>query len=484
MIRYKIIMIGLLVLAILLAAGLGAFLYVRSQSTGPTPKQTAYIDSNLDGADKVGNQPTQDVTLPGGKITKAMAGEIRAKITNQETINSFGSRIKKTPTPDLYSISVPPNSDLLGEAKKIKQLPGVAYAEPNYVTSGQLETRVNPNDTEYNNQETLVDISVPEAWMINRNGPLVAVLDSGVQTTHPDLAGKLVMINGVNGFDFVNGSISPDGQWVNDADGADDDYVGDTGHGHGTQVAGIIAANTNNSRGIAGISWSSSILSLKVLDSDNRGNTSFTANAIRYATDHGARVINMSLGTACPNTTDCTGGEMNDAINYARSRGVVLLAASGNANVHAVNSPASHRGVIAVGGSTPGNAVARQAGASFEYPPGTGDIYGSSSAGANWGPQIAVIAPFYANYATRPGGLYERFGGTSAATPMTSGVVALMLGANPVLTPEQVKNMLMVSANEPAGTTKSAPPYPRVNDEVGAGRVNAYRAVLCARNCH
>ena len=164
-----------------------------------------------------------------------------------------------------------------------KQNPQVEYAEPNYVATAFTD----PNDPYYGLQRALnntgqsggtvdADIDAPEAWNIHTGSAniIIAVIDTGIDPTHPDLSSKIMA-----GYDFVD----------NDNDPRDS-------HGHGTHVAGIAAATSNNGVGIAGVSWGSKIMPLRALNDYGSGSYAWVANAITYAADHGARVINMSWG--------------------------------------------------------------------------------------------------------------------------------------------------------------------------------------------
>ncbi len=149
---------------------------------------------------------------------------------------------------------------------------------------------------------------------------IIAVLDTGVQSNHPDLKGKLI-----EGINIVNEETDPD-----------DDV------GHGTHVSGIIGASVNNGEGVAGLSWYNKIMPVKVLDSSGAGSTYSVAQGIIWAADHGAKVINMSLGNYAQAEF------LHDAIKYAYDRDVVMIAASGNDNTDRPGYPAAYPEVFAV----------------------------------------------------------------------------------------------------------------------------------------
>jgi len=178
----------------------------------------------------------------------------------------------------------------------------VEFAEPNYLVAAQLV----PNDSLYNQQYAPRRIGLETAWDTTIGSPsvVVAVIDSGIELTHPDLASKIVP-----GWDFVDA----------DADANDT-------NGHGTHCAGIIAASMNNTRGIAGVAAGCKLMPVRVLGSNGTGTLADVASGVVWATDRGARVISMSLGTSSNSTT------LANAIDYAWNRNVLVVAAAGNYN--------------------------------------------------------------------------------------------------------------------------------------------------------
>jgi subtilisin family serine protease len=188
-----------------------------------------------------------------------------------------------------------------------------------------------PNDPNYSAQSSYLQaMNLPAAWdtTTGNDSMILAIIDSGVQLNHPDLVGRLV-----GGWDFVN----------RDSDPSDD-------FGHGTMVAGIAAASTNNGRGVAGATWQGRIMPIKVLDSRGSADDEDIAAGIRWAVDHGATVLNLSLGGPGEGT-----GILQQAVDYATSRNVVVVAAAGNDGDKSVleatapHYPAACAGVIAVG---------------------------------------------------------------------------------------------------------------------------------------
>lgn len=259
----------------------------------------------------------------------------------------------------------------------VSACPGVRYVEPNYRVSAADTI---PSDPDFNLQYGLINIRAPQGWDLSTGSASVtiAILDSGVDFNHLDLASKLVP-----GYDFVNNDSNPQ-----------DDY------GHGTHVAGIAAAASNNGMGIAGVSWGARIMPIKVLNASGGGTFANVAAGIIWATDQGAQVINLSLGGNNPSQV------LQDAINYADSRGVVLVAAAGNSGSNFVLYPARYPQVIAVGATDASNAHA-----------------GFS----NYGPELDLSAPGDFIYSTMIGG-YGYSSGTSMAAPFVSGLAAILRG--------------------------------------------------------
>jgi subtilisin family serine protease len=275
---------------------------------------------------------------------------------------------------------------------------------------------ITPDDDDWPQQWGLRLAGFPDAWSVTRGSSrvVVAVLDTGVDRSHPELREALVP-----GYDFVNGDPDPN-----------DD------HGHGTPVAGIIGARGNNHTGVAGICWSCSIMPVKVLDSEGVGLDTVIAAGIVWAVDHGARVINLSLGG--PGNTE----DLENAIAYAVQKNAVVVAAAGNNGTTEQNFPGASPLAVSVAGT---NAADRR----YSW--------------SNYGSWVHVAAPG-CNFAPVRDGRDAVFCGTSAATPIVSGLAGLALSANPNATPAQVAEALQ----------RTAVPLPGV---VQSGRIQAGRAL-------
>ena len=312
-------------------------------------------------------------------------------------------------------------------------LPEVEYAEPNFIAWASPDSPAGPvltaemlrpealttNDPMANQQYSLTRMSVAQAWDVTRgDNVVVAVLDTGADFTHPDLMGKFVD----SGRDFVN----------NDNDATDD-------HGHGTHVSGIIGASTNNGVGIAGVGYNVKILPGKVLSSTGSGNHGQIASAITWAADRGVKVINMSLGGPSGSAT------LEQAINYAWSKGVVVIAAAGNEGTGTPTYPASYANVIGICAT---------------------DSSDKKTSFSNYGVNVDLCAPGASILSTVRGARYESWNGTSMAAPNASGVAALVASAHPEWNNVQIRQALENTAD----VLGDANTY-------GHGRINAARAV-------
>jgi len=281
------------------------------------------------------------------------------------------------------------------------------YTEPHYLyltneNTGAAADPIIPNDALYSKyQWNLPSIETEKGWNVSKGGEdvIIAVLDTGVQSNHPDLQGKLL-----SGTNIVDKSKAPD-----------DDV------GHGTHVAGIIGATVNNGEGVAGISWYNKIMPVKVLDSSGAGSTYSVAQGIIWAVDNGAKVINMSLGNYAQ------ADFLHDAIKYAYERDVVLIAASGNDNTERPGYPAAYPEVFAVAATNNNKEKA-----SF----------------SNYGDYIDVAAPGDSIASTYPGSQYAALSGTSMASPHVAALAGLIRTANPSLSNEEVMEIMRGSARD------------------------------------
>ena len=238
-----------------------------------------------------------------------------------------------------------------------------------------------PNDPYYDDlrQWGLFQIGAEDAWDVTHSRPdiSIAVLDTGIDSTPPDLADKIVAA-----VDFT-GSGSPE----------------PVSNSHGTHVAGIAAASTDNALGVAGLAWDASLMNAKVMEDDGTGYYSWIASGVIWATDNGADVINMSLSGSSSSST------LADAVNYAWDHGVIVVAAAGNDGVSSPQYPAAYENCISVAAST-----------------STDELASWSNHGASW---VDVSAPSWA-YSTKLYASYTTMQGTSMACPVVAGLAALV----------------------------------------------------------
>ncbi len=331
--------------------------------------------------------------------------------------------------------------DKLKQSEELRNL--TEYVEANYVYSMDfIGGGTTPNDPMYKEQWNLKAIEVEKAWQKTKGkGITVAVIDTGVSKVD-----DLKNTNFVKGYDFVN-----------DREDASDD------NGHGTHVAGTIAQSTNNNFGVAGIAYEASIMPIKVLAASGGGTISDIAEAIIFAADNGANVINMSLGG---------GGEsklMQEAIDYAYKKGVVIVAAAGNSNRNAAFYPARYPKVIAVSatGSTGEKAPYSNYGAGIDVAAPGGAI--ARGKNGEKGDTSGGILQNTIDPRTKQS-VFSAFQGTSMAAPHVSGVVAL-IEASGVKDPEKVLQVLKQSSRKVTDDTLNY---------YGAGHLNAAAAVNIA----
>ncbi len=318
--------------------------------------------------------------------------------------------------PGVARLRLPAVPDLPRLKELLSSLPFTAFVEDDHV----VRISADPNDPRYDEQWHLPSVSAPRAWDLTTgsSGVTIAVVDTGVDYNHPDLKDKCVA-----GYNFVDRSSDP----------MDD-------HGHGTHVAGIAAAVGNNSTGVAGVDWKARVLPVKVLNAQGAGYDSDVAEGIRYAADHGAKVINLSLGSPDYSYT------LAEAVNYAWNKGALVVAASGN-NGSSVNYPAAFDRVVAVGALDSNDSIA----------------YFS-----NRGPELDLTAPGVSILSTIPGS-YGKMSGTSMASPVVAGCASLLLAANPGYTPAQVKEALESGAVDLGATG--------FDELYGHGKVDAFAAL-------
>ncbi len=343
--------------------------------------------------------------------------------------------------------------------------PLIEAVEFNYLRSTFASNEV-PNDPRYPEQWNLPLMKLPQAWAIEKGDKrvIIAIIDSGIDYTHPDLAPKTWVnpheiphngldddrngyVDDIHGWDFTD---APTLQAEGDFTEGDNEPIDESGHG--THVAGIAGAMVGNGIGIAGVAWHCPLMPIRAglsLGGSARMQDDDSAAAIVYAVDNGASIINMSWGS------EQSSFIIQDAIDYAHARGAVLVAAAGNSQKAAAIFPAAYTKVIAVA-STEQNQLR---------------FYQS-----NFGATVDIAAPGNVILSTQIQNRYRLLTGTSMAAPHVAGVAALIRSKRPALTHEEIRQILINTAD---------PVLKEDSDEldvkfVGAGTVNAERALLAS----
>jgi len=281
----------------------------------------------------------------------------------------------------------------------------VVYVEPHYIYIANRESNAAapaPNDTLYAQyQWNLPIIETSFGWELGKGSKdvIIAVVDTGVDMNHPDLQGRLLP-----GYNMIHAGLPPD-----------DDV------GHGTHVAGVISAQVNNGEGVAGMTWFNPIMPVKVLDDSGEGNTYNVSEGIIWAVDHGAKVINLSLG----NNADAN--FLHNAIQYAFNKDAVMIAAAGNDNTNEPSYPAAYPEVFAVAAT---------------------DAAKNRAPFSNYGNYISAAAPGVNIASTYPHNQYASLSGTSMASPHVAALAALIRSINPLLKNTEVMAIMRQTAED------------------------------------
>ncbi len=368
-------------------------------------------------------------------------------------------------------------------AKEVSELPEVDYAEPWFIYPVDDVAAFTPNDSLYSRQWGFVKVKADSAWGVSQGDTsvVIGIVDTGVQWDHPDLAANIWTNPGETGMDGngqdkrFNGIDDDGNSYIDDWHGWDfagadfnnpipDNEPRPFGNNtaHGTHVAGIAAAVTNNTSGVAGIGFKCRILPVKTsADNDTRGGGSAYILAgfegIRYAVDMGARIINCSWGGPGASQVE------QQTIDYAVSKGSLVVAAAGNSNSTEPHYPASYDGVLSVAATnvSDGKTSYSNFGTSIDVSAPGGEISNPNIA------ILSILSTYYPN-------TYAYLAGTSMASPLAAGICALVEAQNPSFTGIQAGEQVRITCDN---INSVNPFYP---DSLGRGRVNAFRALTVA----
>ncbi|MEN3335235.1 MAG: thermitase [Blastocatellia bacterium] len=354
-------------------------------------------------------------TMVPGRVIIKYRNDAAAK--DAEAFINAHLQVRSLSVPRLHVIDIPFDMDAGDYAQLLKQMPGVEFAEPDYLI---FPAGLTPNDPLYDSEWHLAAINAPSAWGITTGSAqiILAVCDTGIDATQPDLAGQLVP-----GWNVVDNN--------NDTSPV---------HPHGTWVAGTAAAASNNGVGVAAPAMNCRLMPLRITSrSDGAAATSDIVAATIWAADHGARVINVSYA-------GYGSSAISDAAEYARSKNCLFVMAAGNDAGYVPNN--EDASITAVSATTQGDGLA-----------------GFTSTG----PYIDLAAPGSGIWTTDLQGTYQSVNGTSFSAPLVAGTAALILSVYPQLTAAQVEALLKVSADD-----RGAAGY---DTGYGFGRLNAGRAL-------
>ncbi len=336
----------------------------------------------------------------------------------QNIVRAHGGTATRIGNSHIYLVELPTNVSERGIAAVLANNPHFEFADLDHAAS----VNFTPNDPYYGSQWHLSKINTSNAWGTSQgSGVTIAILDTGVDGSHPDLKDR--MVSGWNFYD--NNSNTSDV------------------HGHGTAVAGTAAGAMNNGTGVASVAGAARIMPVRISSPDGWAYTSTVVNAITWAADKGARVINISFNGMAGNSS------VVSAADYAKNKGSLVVVSAGNDSTELNISWTT--ALIPVSATNSNDA---------------------KTSWSNWGTFVALSAPGDNIWTTKAGGSYWQCYGTSFSAPVTSGVIALMMAANPGLSSGAIQELLYSTAVDLGATGKDS--------YYGYGRVHASAAVQAA----
>jgi len=379
----------------------------------------------------------------GGHRAGELIVRFRATVSEQEknsSVENHGAHRSKKLRGDsgIEKLTIPANQDAESAAAELRTNPAIEFVEPNYIVTKDDTT---PNDPSFSQQWALhnslnqnADIGAMAAWdtTTGSSSTVIAVIDSGIDFTHPDLANN----------EWTNTGEKANNHKDDDHDGLIDDVHGwdyitnsptiKDEQGHGTAIAGIIASEGNNGTGTSGVMWHASLMSLRVLDGTGSGDIASAVEAIDYAASHGAQVINLSWGTDAQSVT------LADAIERAGRRGVVVVCSAGNGGRDIESTPyypASYSlpNMVSVAATDSSDQLA------------SWSNYGQS--------HVSIAAPGMDILTTKMMGGYWTISGTSAAAPLVAGVAGLVKTMRPQLSSSNVVAAIASGARQVSALT-------------------------------
>ena len=341
--------------------------------------------------------------------------------------NEKESKISELKQSGLYELVEPDYFLSLNETPSERNYLNIKI-NPNFNNSNSIQAinpivrEITPNDRDFFSQYYLREINADKAWSLTTGSEniKVGVLDTGIDRNHPDLAGKIA-----------------------EDEVSEDDLTDEIGHG--TEVAGIIAAKTNNNQGIAGISWNTKIVPIKVTDETGQARVSTVVSALDAAHEKGVKIVQISL------STNQLSQVLGDAVKTAQDRGIIIVSTGGNTGIRELRYPAAFNGVVGVTSVDQNKKI---------------ESYSTQ------GEHISIAAPGSNIYTTTRNSSYASVTGTSFAAPQVAGTLALIWALIPDFTSSQVKDILFKSAQD-LGESGKDPTY-------GYGLLNSQKAVELA----
>jgi subtilisin family serine protease len=394
------------------------------------------------------------VSPVSGKTVVAAAGEFLVKLSDAVPITEvlelrsaqdYQVLERISAREPVFRIKLDPGVDMLQAWNELRADPRIEFVEPNYIAYPAMV----PDDPEYSQKFEFPKISAEQAWDLETGSAdvWVAVVDTGVDRNHPDLANNVVP-----GVDFITGGDGLGGETPGDGIDNNQDGVVDGNVGHGSHVSGIIAAEAFNGEGACGVAPNVTILPLRIFPTNGDTGATFSSiiEAVGYATEQpNVRVISMSIGTTYESPL------LQEAVNNAWDAGKVLVAAAANSNTDVPYYPGAHEHVVAVA------ALNKQ---------------GQKASFSNYGPWVDISAYGTGIYSTYFDDGYALMSGTSMACPLVSGCMALLFSFDPDLTNEQAVSALLGSTDD---VDTANPDWVGM---LGSGTVNPFKALQLVEN--